>query len=404
MKTHKRRTPKTKNPRGAKDIYAMRKRKKRKKVLIQCIWLLLLSMTVLVLYQRRDSWIPKLETMGIRHQTNRQGTRSEKDGNFPIDMYGDTNYQAGRAGDRLMVLNDSYLNIYDTEGALLATRQHAYGSAMLQTKGEYALVYEYGGTKFRLETPAKLRYEKKVADPIIFGRVSANGQAALVTSSDNCACRLLVFNVKGQQFYERDCVERISDVSFFAQGGGCYTVSSDVSEGTLYSVLHSYSFSQNEDLWSSQPLDMLAISVYNTDDGSVFVLGDTQSCWFNAEGSQTGTYVYPDKLDRSAFSNGIAALVFTNEEKRTQSVAILNGSSAAPVVRNYDRAVRDIGIRPEDSEITVMLRNQIEMLNQSGGLLGTAPLTDSCDGFLRVGGYLFLLGYDRISRMEDPGF
>ena len=52
----------------------------------------------------------------------------------------------------------------------------------------------------------------------------------------------------------------------------------------------------------------------------------------------------------------------------------------------------------------VLLRNQLEILNRGGNLLGTAPVRESCDGFLRAGGYLFLLGYDRISRMEEPGF
>ena len=404
MKPHRPRTAKPKNQKAPRDIYAMRKRKKRRKVLIQCIWLLLLSMTILILYQRRDSWIPKLETMGMRHQAGRQSVRTDRDGNFPIDMYGDTDYQVGQAGGRLLVLNESYLFIYDTEGTMLSSRQHAYGSAMLRTEGEYALVYEYGGTSFRLETPAKMRYEKKTTDPIIFGRVSAEGEVALVTGSDSCSCRLLVFNLKGQQFYERDCVERITDVSFHADGSGCYAVSTDVAEGSLCSVLHSYSFSQKEDLWTSQPLDMLAISVYNTEDGSVFLLGDTQCCWFGADGVQSGSYVYPDALKTAAFAGGTAALVLSNQEQRTESVVILGMDGAAPAVRDYTRTVKAIGVRPEDSRVTVMLRNQIEVLNTAGGLVGTAPVPDICDGFQRVGGYLFLLGYDRISRMEDPGF
>lgn len=403
MKTHNESAERVRNRKGTKDIYAMRKRKKRRKVLYQSIWLLLLSMTVLILYQRRDIWMPKLETIGIRHHTNRQGAGAEADGNFPIYLYGDTDYQTAEANGRLLVLSDSYLFVYDTDGTQLAARQHAYGSAMLRTAGEYALVYEYGGTSFRLDTPAKPRYEKKTGDPIIFGRVSADGKVALVTGASNCACRLLVFNAKGQQYYKRDCVERIVDISFHAQGGGCYALSMDASEGSLHSVLHSYSFSQDEDLWASEPLDMLAISVYNTDDGSVFVLGDTQCCWFSAEGALTGSYVYPDALSRSDFSGGTAALVFANSEMRTESVAILSGSTAEPVLRSYERSIQDIGVRQDTGEVIVLLRNQLEILSRSGSLLGTSPVKDSCEGFVRAGGYLFLLGYDRISRMEEPG-
>ena len=404
MKTRKPGTGKVKNPKGAKDIYAMRKRKKRKRVLQQSVFLLLLSMTILILYQRRDSWIPKLETIGTRHQTHRQGDGTEQDGNFPISIFGDSEYQVGKAGENLLVLNDSYLFVYDTDGSLEAARQHTYGGAMLQQAGDYALVYEYGGTSFRLDTPAKMRFEKKLNDSIVFGRVSAEGEVALVTNADSCACKLLVFNAKGQQFYERDCVERISDLTFCSDGSGCIAVSTESAGGSLKSVLHSYSFSQKEDVWTSQPLDMLAISVYNTNDGTVFVLGDTQCCYFNADGFLTGSYVYPDVLQKAAFSDGIAALVLANHEKRTETVVVLNGGTAAPAQRTYEKTVMDIGIAPEQPSVTVLFRNQLEVLDPACGVLGTAPVTDSCDGFLKIGGYLFLRGYNHISRMDDPGF
>ena len=404
MKTRKPGTGKVKNPKGAKDIYAMRKRKKRKRVLQQSIFLLLLSMTILILYQRRDSWIPKLETIGTRHQSRRQGDGTEQDGNFPISIFGETEYQTGKAGESLLVLNDSYLFVYDTDGSLESARQHAYGGAMLRDAGDYALVYEYGGTSFRLDTEAKMRYEKKVNDPIIFGRVSGDGTVALVTNAESCACKLLVFNVKGQQFYERDCVERIADISFCPDGSGCIAISTETDEGALKSVVHSYSFSQKEDVWTSQPLDMLAISVYNTNDGNVFVLGDTACCYFSADGVLTGSYVYPDTLQRAAFSDGIAALVLSNHEKRTETVVILNGSADARTQRTYEKTVMDLGIEPEKQTVTVLFRNQIEVLDPACTVLGTAPVTDSCDGFLRIGGYLFLKGYNHISRMDDPGF
>ena len=400
MNMHKRSAERERNAKSAKDIYAMRKRKKRRKVFYQCIWLLLLSMATLILYQRRDSWIPKLETMGIRNRTYRQGTGSETDGEFLIDLYGNADYQAGQISGRLLLLCDSYLFLYDTDGTQIASRQHAYGNAMLRTSGEYALIYEYGGTNFRLETAAKERYEKKVTDPIIFGRVSPDGQIALVTGAENCACRLLVFNAKGQQYYKRDCVERIVDVSFRAQGGGCYTVSAEASGGSMHSVLHSYDFSQPEDLWSSQPLDMLAISVYNTSEGNLFLFGDTKCCCLDPNGTVLSSYTYPDKLIRSCFYGNTAAMLFGNDETRTKSVVVINGSSGTPAVRTYEKDVRDIGLMTENEALIVQLRKETETLSYQCNVLQTTPLDDSYDGFLRIGQNLFLKGYDHIDRLE----
>ena len=404
MNVQKHSAGKEKTPKGAKDIYTMRKRKKRRKVLQQSIWLLLLAVTILVLYQRRDSWIPKLETMGMRHQNHRLGTDAETDGNLPISVFGDTDYQTGSVNGKLLLLSDAYLYIYETDGSQITARQHTYGSAMLQTAGDYALIYESGGTSFRLETVAKTRFEKKADDPIIFGRVSPNGQIALITSADTCSCKMLVFNQKGQKIYERHCVERISDLSFHNDDGGCFAVSSETGDGELKSVIHSYSFTEKTDLWTSQPLDMLAISVYNTSGEEVFVLGDTQCCYLGADGSLISCFTYPDTLDHGVFSGETAALVFSNNEKRTNSVVILNGSAAAPVLRIYDKAVMDIQLQPERETVLVQLRSQLESLSMTGERLGTVPVTDNSERILLIGDYLFLHCYDHIGRMDAPTF
>ncbi len=402
MEKKKTGTKPVKSGSAAKDIYAMRKRKKRRKVLKQSIWMLLLAVTVLVLYQRRDSWIPKLETIGVRHQSQ-QNAGTVTEGNFPISIYGDKDYRLAETGGKLLVLSDSYLYIYETDGSLTAARQHTYGNAMMQTAGDYALVYENGGTRFRLETPAKSRFEKVLSDQIIFGRVSENGVTALVTASDSCACKMFVFNNKGQQIYERKCVERIADLAFHPDDTGCYAVRLEAENGVMKSVVNSYSFSGGDYIWSSQPLDMLAISVYNTSEGDIFILGDTRCCYLDANGIVKTSYSYPDKLVRGVFSGSAAALLLGNDETRTKTVVVLNGPSGSPAIRSYEKDVCDIGFVPEDEALLVQMRREIETLSYQCNVLQTTPVTESYDGFLRIGRNLFLHNYDHIERLEYSG-
>ncbi len=383
-----------------KNIYAMRQQKKRRKLLKRCGVFLLLVMAVLVLYQRRDSWMPKLETIGLRHSAGQQ--EQESSGKFPLYVTGGSDYQIGAADGDLTVLTDSYLNFYETGGSLDAARQHTYGSAMLQTAGDYALVYESGGTHFRLDTPQKELFEKTVSDSIIFGRVSSEGKIVLITGSETCACKMYVFNVKGQQIYKRDCVEDICDVCFHSDGNGCCAVSVYVQEGMLKSVVHSYSFTSKEDLWHSQALDMLAVSVYNTGEGNVFVLGDTRCAFLNSEGIVQSSYNYPDALADCAVRNDRAVLMLSNQEKRTYSVVILNGNANAPVVRSYEKEIKDIGLLA-DGNVLVQLRSGIDKLSETGAVLQQIDVSDSYDGFLSIGSYLFMHGYQHIDRIEHRG-
>lgn len=386
-------------PAKQKNIYAKRRQKKQKKVLRQGAWLLLLAAVILVLYQRRDSWMHRFTSGGGRQSVHNSGQPSGT-GNFPIYMYHDQDYQYGSAGGKLLVLTDSHLQIYEQDGTPVASRQHTYGNAMLQTAGEFALIYENGGTHLRLETDAKTRFEKTMSDPIIFGRISPSGMIAVVTTAETCACKLTVFNVKGQQIYTRSCVERLADLTFHPDEKGCYAVSIYTADGLMHSVVHSYSFSVVTDLWASQPLDTLAISVYNTSEGNVFLLGDTMCGFLSSEGQLLSSYVYPDVLRLGRFEGNTAAILLRNEEMHTDSLVLLNGTAQSPVIRGYNKDVKDISIVSEKEAVLVQMRKQLETVDIYGQMISAMPVSDGYDGFLRIGKNLYLRGYDRIEWMD----
>ncbi len=389
-----------KNKDSAAEIYAVRKKKKRRRFLTRCLWFVLIAAAIMILYDRREVWLPKLETIGVRHQSQRQSDPATADGNFPLYITGAENYQFSSIGDHLALLSDSYFFIYETGGSQIAARQHTYGSAMLQTAGDYALVYELGGTNFRLETVRRTRYEKSVANHIIFGRVSENGMTALVTASETSACTLLVFNAKGQQIYARNCIELLGELTFNPDESGCYAVSMRADGGAMQSVVHAYSFSEEEELWSGQPLDMLAVSVYNTEGDNLFVLGDTQACYLSNTGAVLSTYVYPDTLVSGCCEkDGTAALLLSNDEKRSDSVVILKGSAKDAVLRTYDKEIKSIGLLSDGKSVLLQMRSKLVTLSSDGVVMQETETQDSYDSFLRIGNYLFLIGYDHIDRL-----
>ena len=382
------------------DIYSVRKQKKRKRILKRSLFCVLLVTAVLVLYQRRDVWLPKLETIGVRHQSHYQSDPASTDGNFPLYVDGSTDYQTGSIGGDLALLSDSYLYLYETGGSQVAARQHTYAGAMLRTSGDFGLIYEMNGTRFRLETTRSTRYEKNTADHILFGRVAEDGTAALLTASDTCACKLLVFNPKGQQIYERDCIEQLAELEFLPDAKGCVAAAVQADGGVMRSVLHAYSFSQKEELWNSQPLDMLAVSVYNTEGDGIFVLGDTEACYLSSNGAVLSTYVYPDRLESGVCDfSGAAVLLLSNTEKRTHTAVILNGSSKEPVVKQYEKEVKGVGLLPESRQVLLMMRNQIAALSYDGAVVQETDIREGSDSFLRIGNYLFLTDYGRIDRV-----
>ena len=100
---------------------------------------------------------------------------------------------------------------------------------------KYAVIFERGGTSFRLDTKNKNIYTKTAEADIIFGTVSSNGSVALVTESDAYTCSIAVYDNTGKRIYQRDCVEYVTDIVFRNDNAGCCFTSVTAENGVLVS-------------------------------------------------------------------------------------------------------------------------------------------------------------------------
>ena len=391
------------NPQSAQpvqDVHRLRKIKRRRRMIRRALLFVLLSGFILVLYVNRDLWIPKLEKIGQTQQFVQQSDGALSGNRFPLSIYGGAAYQTGTMDGRLLILSDTHLYLYKADGSLEDARQHAYGSAMLQTARDYALVYESGSARFRLETKNKTVYEKNSSDSIVFGRVSGDGMVALVTTSETSACKLVVYNEDGKAIYQRNCVNQLAEVAFDTENGGCYAVSIRTKDGVLQSVVNSYDFNSEQPRWTAAPLDMLCISVYNTRDGGVFVLGDAGCAFLDVGGAVRSTYHYPDSLVSGAFYRDTAAVLLRNDEKRTNTVALLRQDGTEPLLMDFASTVKDVAISGD--RVTVQTRTALETRNYSGERIAATDISDRFDSFLPMDSYVFLMGYDVIDRISLP--
>ena len=390
---------KQKKPEKQADIYAVRKQKKRRKILRRSAWFIAGAIFLIVIYQKRDVWLPKLENISGRSGVHNISEEQDQ-ADFPITVYSGTQYQAAPLGGYLSILSDSYLHVYEHGGSTKNIRQQTYGNAILRTEGEFGLVYESGGTRFRLETAEKAVYEKSVSDQIIYGTVSAKGYAALITMSDTCACKLFIFNEKGHQIHQRDCVEQLSCLCFLPDSTGCYAVSIGTEAGSMQSYVHKYSFSEKSAIWKSKPLDTFAISVYNTNDGGVCLIGDRRAAYLTAGGGILHEYMYPDTFEQGCFAGDTAVILTSNKEQRTRTLTVFPLETGQPVTKSYGKEIRSVGIYPERREVLVQMRSKVLELDYSCEMKNSIPVMDGCDRFLRIGADLYLLGYNTVDRVS----
>lgn len=352
-------------------------------------------------YYKKDVWIPKLEGIGSRYSvtvTQNDGTLAE--GNFPLSFSSDSGYTAKVVDENLFLLHDDYLDIYSIHGDSKDSRQHTYQNASITTCGKYALVYEVGGTAFRLDNKSKNFYDKTVNNDIITGRVGDDGTVVLVTESDTYACEIVVYDNNGKKIYKRSCTELVTNVILQSDNGGCYIVSVEAENGAMHTNLTSVSFSKKEDEWTSIDINMTALYGDLSSTGDICLVGDTSTVYFTDKGEYLGAYPYSGELQSASLNDGQVALVVQGASGHNTNLVLLNREFDA--ISTVELASDDIiSVKSCDGEALIMYPGNVTSYDfENGSALATVELDDSYDDFLKEGNYLFLLGYEKIDRVD----
>lgn len=382
-----------------KDIGLLRRRKRRRQKILKFTAFLVLIIIGVGLYENRDRWIPKLEGIGTKYYSISQSKKTKSSGSFPLIVSDGVNYSVGNIERNLAILSDAYLYIYSNDGDLIDTRQHAYNNAILETVGKKAIIYEHGGNRFRVESRYKTVYEKDIADNILFARISKDGVVAVVSSSDTYVCMLTVYDALGKEIYKVQSIERIFDLCFTSDSKGCITVTIDADKGRMVSKVHNLSFSSETAKWVSEKLETFTIKSFYTSEGGAFVLGDTKCAYYDINGQKISEYTYKDKLIGYDFDDGKVAMIFYNDQKRKNTLVTIKGPNAEAEEIVIGEQLKCVDV--EGDNVYIMTKVDIKAYNFNGKQLKSKGVSDTYNKFYKIGDYFFLLGYDRIDRLDS---
>ena len=383
------------------DIVILRRRRKRRRQMAKFIAFILLASIIFGLYVKRDVWFPKLEGVGSRFQSVKSSGGELSGENFPLNISGGIDYQVGNLNGYLAILSDAYIYIYTEDGELYEERQHAYANAMLQTSGKKALIYESGGNKFRIDNKRKNLYTKKMEQNIIFARISENGNVAVITTSDTYICKLTVFDDSGEEIYSRNCVERVIDLTFNEDGTGCILATSDAADGEIISKIISVSFDSKKDKWTSDALNTMCLKTYYDRNG-ILVLGDTKCAYYSNKGELLTSYDYPSSLIDWDYRDGKIAMLFENEIKRQNYFTTIDSEKREPNQNEFSNSSANC-IRISGGQVLILSKEGIIKYDFNGGGEKNISSESAYEKFILIDNYIFLLGYDRIDRIEYKG-
>ncbi len=379
----------------AEDIVELKNRKKRRKRLIKFLIFLLLAALAGSLYYFRDEWLPKLRGLGKQYRTIvNDGELAE--GNFPINVNSGADYQLQCSGNQLFLLSDAYIYYYNVNGGQLKKRQHPYNNPVINSADETVIVYESGGNEFSVEDESSVIYSKQLDESIIFARVNEDNYAAVVTTSENYACCLRVYNNNGEVIYERNCVERLCDISFTGNTG-CILSYIGADKGALVTTVQKIIFNEKKELWTSPAVDTFGLEVAASDDGA-FVTGFDACAYIDSAGQIISFYPYEGDFAGGDSSGGISAVIINDSDRKSYTLAMFSNNSGTPVTAEFNEPLRHVEIY--DGLVYVMSGREIYTYEPGGMLRSTAAVSESYEEFRRSEDYIFLMGYNKIDRID----
>lgn len=387
------------------DLKKKRQHKKFLRFLKKFAVILLIAAAAAAIILTKDLWYPKLD--GILNKIPAAENTSElAGGKFPIAIDGGADYQLETMDNAVAVLDDSHFFVYDSDGKELYMSQHTLANPVLTVSSKKALIYDLGGTSFSLMSKYKTVYSKSTDSAILIARLSSNDCTAVVTKNDKFLSMLMIYDSSGKNIFNYGSVERIIDVTFNSDNSGCYITTVGSKDGVIVSKILYYRFDRIDydalgnpvPVWETEELETLAVSVRLFGSEHIIMFGDSMCAYYDINGNFTNAYKYDYNLSGYDSEGNLAALIFSNAERRSTDIVSINGETGEIYEKILDYSAENVQI--SDGMVFVHERNGIYAYTPAGELYSSVSLDSDYDSFRRIGNYIFLMGYDEINRID----
>lgn len=378
------------------DINDIRKQKRRERALKKLLIALFVVLAIVFIYANRDRWFHKLEGIGSKYED-----ALDADESFPLTISKGAHYELEMCGDSIVVLGSTSFKVYSETGKLHSNFQHAYTSPVVKTSSKRILVYDNGGVKFRVHSEDDEIYEKTTDGNILLARISNEGYAAVVTTSDMYVCMLYIYDDKGKSVYTRGCTNKITDITFGDDSQGCYATYVDVSNGILVSAIDYYDFfddTQSSDSSFGVVTPTLALETVFFQNGGYAVIGDTATVFYNSQFNAEKTYSY-DNIPTAflADESGKVALLFENKDMRCSNLILMQQGSDI-ITLTLPQGCNAIAYGK--SEIYTVADAVLLSYKFDGTLSKSISISDKCSDIAISEDFIYILTYEKIEKID----
>lgn len=263
------------------------------------------------------------------------------------------------AGQRIAVLSDRSLEVYNSSGRLVASKPLGLQQNALLSAGNRLMVYEQGGYELEIFTGTASTYKTRTQQPIYTAVLSKSGLFARSTAAVGYQSQVEVIDLQGRILLEWVSYEGIAtSLDLDDDWGLCTigTISSD--DGLMLSTVSCYRLNDGKSIWDTEIAGEMLLAVKLYSGGKAVAVTDRSVVYIGENGD----------IASSITHDGLPIRAFVTDETGITAVALgdyaFGHGMQLLLVNEYGRIVAR---KPVDHAVFDLALHNNEVLAMSAG-------------------------------------
>ena len=316
---------------------------------------------------------------------------------FPVPLSGTIAIKEEKLAGGTAVLTDTAMTVYNKKGMAAIITPHYMANPAMHTNGHYALVYDVGGERFRVETASGTLTTGKTESNIISACIARCGRYAIVSEESTRLSQVYVYDSDGNALFGWHSADYYINSVALSDSGKYLTVCGlNASEGVICSAVIVFSIDDNAEIARQVFEDELLLDVGYTKSGCAIAVGEKKVICISDDAKTINKTELGSKVCAYDIDNESGAAVCTSDID-CSVLRVFDTRGRERFTAKTDDAVTDVSM--SGNHVCVLLQGAAKVFNSSGDLKQSFTTAVDANKVITIGNKAFIL-CNTVLRME----
>ncbi|MDR1003340.1 MAG: DUF5711 family protein [Oscillospiraceae bacterium] len=370
---------------------------KLSKILIRVGVVFLAVITIIALAQNSADW----SIAGIGRRMSDSSAMRGRGKGFPSSVTGSLSKRHDLLAGGVCVLTDTTFTAYNKTAKISYTTAHYMVNPLMETNGHYSLVYDDGGTKYRLETAAGTLCEGKTDNPIISGSVSEDGHFVLSTHMPSHLSAIFAFDRAGVKQFECTSSDYyITSVAVSSQGDSIAACGINTEGGVYKSVVIFFDTSSQKESGRFEFSGTLLFDVQFMKSGFSVAVGADKAVVFSENLLEKTEFPLSGETNVYGINGAAGAIFFAADEGEANSGTLLALDTKGRTRFELPADMSPVDVSIGKKYVAVLLLGEVRFYNLDGEAVSTVSVSPDTKSVLVSGSTAYILGSTKIDKID----